>query len=489
VAESALSVPGYGAGINAAAAASFASSLSASPSLDRTAQLASERGRVALCRAVERDDAVTVRQLHAARVVDVLNDPCDATGRTALDLAVGQGRVRVVELLRDMLESWAAERAGLSPGHGEHTIEGPSAEQQQQLYEEMEEAEEVVSVQLVRGHEGFGLSIGEHMCITAISAGQHPEALRAQLLGATVVSVDGERYHSRRQLLGRMRSFAAGQLVTLGAVRRGRQEAAAAAAAAAAGRLAHAAGSPDAARRRAQARAQARRSRESESQPSAEEKRPAAAAAAAVMAGGDGEETAPLSLPATDAGGGEGGLALEADPGLAAAQDSLGAEEQLALEPAQQQQEDEEEEEEGEGGQQGGLAEALSPAAAEVTVGEISPGGTLLPELPALFTHSVRYEAPGPFGVYFVPGDGEPSGCLNDAPCPPCTSHGASIRRPFGAGPVAPHRLQVQRVTEVSEARCCRCQPLCSPCAGCLSALLTPATPQSHYHARGYGRS
>jgi hypothetical protein len=25
------------------------------------------------------------------------------------------------------------------------------------------------------------------------------------------------------------------------------------------------------------------------------------------------------------------------------------------------------------------------------------------------------------------------NGCLNDAPCPPCTSHGASIRQPFGA--------------------------------------------------------
>jgi hypothetical protein len=29
---------------------------------------------------------------------------------------------------------------------------------------------------------------------------------------------------------------------------------------------------------------------------------------------------------------------------------------------------------------------------------------------------------------------GEPSVCLNDALCPPCTRHGASIRRPFGAG-------------------------------------------------------
>jgi hypothetical protein len=29
---------------------------------------------------------------------------------------------------------------------------------------------------------------------------------------------------------------------------------------------------------------------------------------------------------------------------------------------------------------------------------------------------------------------GEPSGCLNDAPCTPFTSHGASIRQPFGAG-------------------------------------------------------
>jgi hypothetical protein len=29
--------------------------------------------------------------------------------------------------------------------------------------------------------------------------------------------------------------------------------------------------------------------------------------------------------------------------------------------------------------------------------------------------------------------EGEPSGRLNDAPCPPWTSHGASIRQPFGA--------------------------------------------------------
>lgn len=26
------------------------------------------------------------------------------------------------------------------------------------------------------------------------------------------------------------------------------------------------------------------------------------------------------------------------------------------------------------------------------------------------------------------------SGCLNDAPCSPCTRHGASIKQPFGAG-------------------------------------------------------
>jgi hypothetical protein len=36
------------------------------------------------------------------------------------------------------------------------------------------------------------------------------------------------------------------------------------------------------------------------------------------------------------------------------------------------------------------------------------------------------------------PRGGEPNGCpvcFNDAPCPPLTSHGASIRQPFGAGP------------------------------------------------------
>jgi hypothetical protein len=27
-----------------------------------------------------------------------------------------------------------------------------------------------------------------------------------------------------------------------------------------------------------------------------------------------------------------------------------------------------------------------------------------------------------------------PDGCLIEAPCPPCSSHGASIRQPFGAG-------------------------------------------------------
>jgi hypothetical protein len=31
-------------------------------------------------------------------------------------------------------------------------------------------------------------------------------------------------------------------------------------------------------------------------------------------------------------------------------------------------------------------------------------------------------------------GDGEPNGCLNDAPCSQCTRHGASIRQFFGAG-------------------------------------------------------
>jgi hypothetical protein len=30
---------------------------------------------------------------------------------------------------------------------------------------------------------------------------------------------------------------------------------------------------------------------------------------------------------------------------------------------------------------------------------------------------------------------GEPNGCLNDVPCPPCTSHSASIRRPLGSTP------------------------------------------------------
>jgi hypothetical protein len=33
-----------------------------------------------------------------------------------------------------------------------------------------------------------------------------------------------------------------------------------------------------------------------------------------------------------------------------------------------------------------------------------------------------------------VEAEGEPNGCLNDAPCSPCTRHGASIRQPFGAG-------------------------------------------------------
>jgi hypothetical protein len=41
---------------------------------------------------------------------------------------------------------------------------------------------------------------------------------------------------------------------------------------------------------------------------------------------------------------------------------------------------------------------------------------------------------------------GEPNGrtaCPNDAPCPPFTSHGASIRRPFGAGTPPPGILDV----------------------------------------------
>jgi hypothetical protein len=41
---------------------------------------------------------------------------------------------------------------------------------------------------------------------------------------------------------------------------------------------------------------------------------------------------------------------------------------------------------------------------------------------------------------------GEPNGrtaCLNDAPCPLFTSHGASIRRPFGAGTPPPGILDV----------------------------------------------
>jgi hypothetical protein len=42
---------------------------------------------------------------------------------------------------------------------------------------------------------------------------------------------------------------------------------------------------------------------------------------------------------------------------------------------------------------------------------------------------------------------GEPNGCLNDAPCPPCTSHGASIRHPFDSGvrSACAHRAKLSR--------------------------------------------
>eukprot|EP01047_Picozoa_sp_COSAG01_P043322 COSAG01_NODE_3839_length_5646_cov_8.715934_9_plen_79_part_00 len=40
--------------------------------------------------------------------------------------------------------------------------------------------------------------------------------------------------------------------------------------------------------------------------------------------------------------------------------------------------------------------------------------------------------------------DGEPTGCPNDAPCPPRTSHGASLRQPVGPQASAgPSRTQV----------------------------------------------
>jgi hypothetical protein len=37
--------------------------------------------------------------------------------------------------------------------------------------------------------------------------------------------------------------------------------------------------------------------------------------------------------------------------------------------------------------------------------------------------------------------DGEPTGCLNDAPCSPFTRHGASINKPFGLAGVVPQKL------------------------------------------------
>jgi diketogulonate reductase-like aldo/keto reductase len=41
---------------------------------------------------------------------------------------------------------------------------------------------------------------------------------------------------------------------------------------------------------------------------------------------------------------------------------------------------------------------------------------------------------------------GEPNGCLNEAPCPPCTSHRASIRQPFGAAIAGAHGRTVPQV-------------------------------------------
>jgi hypothetical protein len=65
--------------------------------------------------------------------------------------------------------------------------------------------------------------------------------------------------------------------------------------------------------------------------------------------------------------------------------------------------------------------------------------------MPQLRAHGAVDPSPRSGGISVVAASslqraGEPNGCLNDVPCPPCTSHGASIRRPLGAaaGPGEP---------------------------------------------------
>jgi hypothetical protein len=50
-------------------------------------------------------------------------------------------------------------------------------------------------------------------------------------------------------------------------------------------------------------------------------------------------------------------------------------------------------------------------------------------------------------------GGGEPNSCLNDAPCPPVSSHGASIVRPAGGGPggAASPSSSAQQARELQE--------------------------------------
>jgi hypothetical protein len=61
---------------------------------------------------------------------------------------------------------------------------------------------------------------------------------------------------------------------------------------------------------------------------------------------------------------------------------------------------------------------------------------------------------------------GEPNGCLNDAPCSPFTRHGASIKKPFGAGETDEERRLRRRVLAALDP--------CRPGAGVSHAAVPP---------------
>jgi hypothetical protein len=61
---------------------------------------------------------------------------------------------------------------------------------------------------------------------------------------------------------------------------------------------------------------------------------------------------------------------------------------------------------------------------------------------------------------------GEPNGCRNDAPCSPFTRHGASIKKPFGAGETDEERRLRRRVLAALDP--------CRPGAGVSHAAVPP---------------